>query len=215
MVDQGDVFVLIGPKRFDMPWKDLEHQGWIAQAICTEIWVGMSDDLRMAYTLWLDDRERYRVASTNPRKGAVIDRIIDQHANERVLIIGMYLDQLNLLAEERGLLLITGKTRQEERDELFAAFRTGEIKTLVLSKVGNFSGGSSGRQRGHSGEWYLGISSEEAQRLGRILRPKPGPDNRAHFYTLLTLDSVEQEFGEKRQLFLAEQGYTYAIETQL
>lgn len=211
---QGDVFALIGPKRFDMPWKDLEHQGWIAQAICTEIRVGMSDDLRMAYAL-ADDRERYRVASTNPRKGAVIDRIIEQHANERVLIIGMYLEQLHTLAEERGLPLITGKTRQEERDELFSAFRTGEIKTLVLSKVGNFSVDLPDANVAIqvSGTW--GSRQEEAQRLGRILRPKPGMENRAHFYTLLTLDSVEQEFGEKRQLFLAEQGYTYAIETQL
>ena len=211
---QGDVFALIGPKRFDMPWKDLEHQGWIAQAICTEIRVGMSDGLRMAYAL-ADDRERYRVASTNPRKGEVIDRIIEQHANERVLIIGMYLEQLNSLAEDRGLPLITGKTRQEERDQLFAAFRSGEIKTLVLSKVGNFSVDLPDANVAIqvSGTW--GSRQEEAQRLGRILRPKPGQDNRAHFYTLLTLDSVEQEFGEKRQLFLAEQGYTYAIETQL
>jgi DNA excision repair protein ERCC-3 len=137
-----------------------------------------------------------------------------RHAGERVLIIGMYLNQLETLAEERGLPLITGKTRQDERDRLFQAFRSGEIEVLVLSKVGNFSVDLPDANVAIqiSGTW--GSRQEEAQRLGRILRPKAGIANQAHFYTLLTMDSVEQVFGEKRQLFLAEQGYTYAIETQ-
>jgi DNA excision repair protein ERCC-3 len=211
---QSDVFALIGPKRFDMPWKDLEHQGWIAQAICTEIRVGMADDDRMAYAL-ADDRERYRIAATNARKGQVVDRILAQHDGERVLIIGMYLDQLNQLADDRDLPLITGKTRQDERDRLFESFRSGKLHTLVLSKVGNFSVDLPDANVAIqvSGTW--GSRQEEAQRLGRVLRPKPGTGNKAHFYTLLTLESVEQEFGERRQLFLAEQGYTYAIETHL
>ncbi|MCB9795507.1 MAG: helicase-associated domain-containing protein [Alphaproteobacteria bacterium] len=208
---QGDVFALIGPKRFDMPWKDLEHQGWIASASCTEIRVPLSDDDRLRYAT-ADDRSKFRLSSTNPRKGPVIEELLEKHEGERVLILGMYVDQLTWLSKRWKLPLITGRTPQSRRDELFAAFRSGEITTMIISKVGNFSvdlpDASVAIQI--SGTW--GSRQEEAQRLGRILRPKGG-DNKAWFYTVVTRDSTEQTFAEKRQLFLTEQGYSYRIET--
>lgn len=207
---QSDVFALIGPKRFDMPWKDLEHQGWIAAARCTEVRVGLTDDDRLRYAV-ADDREKYRLASTNPRKGPVIERLLEQHKEDRVLILGMYLEQLEWMARRWKLPLITGKTPQSERDRLFQAFRDGAVRAMVVSKVGNFSvdlpDASVAIQV--SGTW--GSRQEEAQRLGRVLRPKSG-DNTAWFYTLVTRDSAEQVFAEKRQLFLTEQGYSYRIE---
>ena len=208
---QGDVFALIGPKRFDMPWKDLEHQGWIASASCTEIRVGLSEDDRLRYAV-ADDREKYRIASTNPRKGPVIDELLERHKGDRVLILGMYIEQLEWMAARWRLPIITGKTPQGQRDKLFEAFRHGDIPALVISKVGNFSvdlpDASVAIQV--SGTW--GSRQEEAQRLGRILRPKGG-DNVAHFYTVITRDSNEQLYAEKRQLFLTEQGYAYRIES--
>ncbi|MCB9760923.1 MAG: DEAD/DEAH box helicase [Alphaproteobacteria bacterium] len=209
---QGDVFALIGPKRFDMPWKDLEHQGWIASASCTEIRVPLSDDDRLRYAV-ADDRAKFRLSSTNPRKGPVVEQLLEKHKGERILVLGMYLDQLNWLSKRWKMPLITGKTPQSRRDELFEAFRSGKISAMVISKVGNFSvdlpDASVAIQV--SGTW--GSRQEEAQRLGRILRPKGG-DNKAWFYTVVTRDSSEQTFAEKRQLFLTEQGYAYRIEVQ-
>jgi len=207
---QGDVFALIGPKRFDMPWKDLEHQGWIASASCTEIRIGFSDEDRLRYAT-ADDREKFRIAATNARKGPMVEKLLDKHQADKVLILGMYLDQLEWISRRWKLPLVTGKTPQKKRDELFESFRNGERAAMVVSKVGNFSvdlpDASVAIQV--SGTW--GSRQEEAQRLGRILRPKKG-DNRAHFYTLVTRDSTEQHFAEKRQLFLTEQGYAYVIE---
>lgn len=209
---QGDVFALIGPKRFDMPWKDLEHQGWIAAAQCTEIRVAMSDDDRLRYAV-ADDREKFRLASTNARKGPAVEEVMQRHEGERVLILGMYLDQLNWMAHKWKLPLITGSTPQAKRDELFQQFREGKIRAMAISKVGNFSvdlpDASVAIQI--SGTW--GSRQEEAQRLGRILRPKEG-GNRAWFYTLVSRDTAEQTMAEKRQLFLTEQGYSYRIETE-
>ncbi len=207
---EGDVFALIGPKRFDMPWKDLEGQGWIASAVCTEIRVGFDDNDRLIYAI-AEDRERFRVASTNPRKLKTIGELLERHRGSRVLIIGMYVDQLKDIAENWGLPLITGETKQGVRDELFARFRDGSAPTLVISRVGNFSVDLPDANVAIqvSGTW--GSRQEEAQRLGRVLRPKGG-QNTANFYTIVTRDTVEQEFGEKRQLFLTEQGYTYRIE---
>ncbi len=207
---EPDVFALIGPKRFDVPWKDLEHQGWIASATCTEIRVGFDHEDRVRYAT-SDDREKFRVASVNVRKFPVLEELIERHAGDRVLVLGMYVEQLELLARRLGAPLIEGRTPQSRRDELYARFRRGEDRVLVLSKVGNFSVDLPDANVAIqvSGTW--GSRQEEAQRLGRILRPKPG-ENRANFYTIVTRDTVEQEFGEKRQLFLAEQGYAYRIE---
>jgi DNA excision repair protein ERCC-3 len=207
---QSDVFALIGPKRFDMPWKDLEHQGWIASASCTEIRIPLTDEDRLRYAL-ADDREKFRISATNARKGPVVEELLGKHEQEKVLILGMYLDQLEWIARRWRLPLITGKTPQKERDRLFASFRSGQEPAMVVSKVGNFSvdlpDASVAIQV--SGTW--GSRQEEAQRLGRILRPKKG-DNTAHFYTLVSRDTSEQEYAERRQLFLTEQGYSYVIE---
>ncbi len=209
---ETDVFALIGPKRYDVPWKDLEHQGWIASATCTELRVDFTDDDRLRYAV-ADDREKFRIASVNARKLPVIEELLQQHSGDRVLILGMYVDQLDWLSRRLGFPLIEGKTPQKRRDELFARFRHGDERVLVISKVGNFSvdlpDASVAIQV--SGTW--GSRQEEAQRLGRILRPKSG-DNKASFYSLVTRDTVEQTFGEKRQLFLTEQGYAYRIETR-
>ena len=208
---QDDVFALIGPKRFDVPWRELETSGWIATAQCVEVRVPMTRAERLEYA-GLDDRERYRVASTVPRKLEVVQGLIARHAGERILVLGMYLDQLRELSEALDAPLITGETRQADRDRLFAAYRTGEIQLLVISRVGNFSVDLPDARVAIqvSGSW--GSRQEEAQRLGRVLRPKDG-DNRAWFYTIVTQESVEQTFAERRQRFLTEQGYRYAIET--
>ncbi len=209
---EADVFALIGPKRFDVPWKDLEHQGWIASATCTEVRVGFSEEDRIRYAT-AEDREKFRIASVNVRKSPVLEELMERHAGDRVLILGMYIDQLEWIARSHGLPFIEGKTPQKRRDELFERFRQGEDRVLVISKVGNFSVDLPDANVAVqvSGTW--GSRQEEAQRLGRILRPKPG-ENKAHFYTLITRDTVEQTFGEKRQLFLAEQGYAYRIESR-
>ncbi len=209
---ETDVFALIGPKRFDVPWKDLEHQGWIAAAVCTEIRVEFSDEDRLRYAV-ADDREKFRIASTNARKLPVIEDILGRHDEDRILILGMYVDQLDWLSKKLGFPLIEGKTPQKRRDELYDRFRRGEERVLVISKVGNFSVDLPDANVAIqvSGTW--GSRQEEAQRLGRILRPKGG-ENKASFFSLVTRDSVEQTFGEKRQLFLTEQGYAYRIETR-
>jgi DNA excision repair protein ERCC-3 len=208
--NEEDVFSLIGPKRFDVPWKDLEHQGWIAAASCMEIRVPFSDPDRLRYAV-ADQRERFRLASTNARKGPVIASLLEKHAEDKVLILGMYIDQLRWLARRWGLPLISGRTPQSKRGEILEQFRRGEVRAVVISKVGNFSidlpDASVAIQV--SGTW--GSRQEEAQRLGRVLRPKKG-DNTAWFYTVVTRDSAEQEYAERRQLFLTEQGYAYRIE---
>ncbi len=207
---EADVFALIGPKRFDVPWKDLEHQGWIAAASCMEVRVGFSEEDRIRYAV-ADDREKFRIASINARKGPVIESLLARHGEDRILILGMYVEQLEWLSRRLNLPLIEGKTPQKRRDELFGRFRRGEDRVLVISKVGNFSVDLPDANVAIqiSGTW--GSRQEEAQRLGRILRPKGG-ENKAQFYTLITRDTVEQTFGERRQLFLTEQGYAYRIE---
>ena len=209
---QSDVFALIGPKRYDLPWKDLEHQGWIASAHCTEIRIAMGEEDRLRYAV-ADDREKFRIASTNARKGTVLDELLSKHEGERILVLGMYLDQLNWISKRWSLPIITGQTRQSNRDQLFEDFRAGVNSTMVISKVGNFSvdlpDASVAIQV--SGTW--GSRQEEAQRLGRILRPKSGL-NKAWFYSLVSRDTNEQEYAERRQLFLTEQGYSYRIESR-
>ena len=207
---EGDVFALVGPKRYDLPWKELERQGWIAAARCVEVRVPLSDPDRLRY-VQAGGRSKFAIAAQNPRKGAVLDELLARHDGEPVLVLGTYLDQLRWVARRLGAPLITGKTSATERDRIFAAFRSGETQVLCLSKVGNFSvdlpGASVAIQI--SGTW--GSRQEEAQRLGRVLRPKEG-ENQAVFYTLVTAESREQELAEHRQLFLAEQGYPYRVE---
>jgi DNA excision repair protein ERCC-3 len=209
---EADVFALIGPKRYDVPWKDLEHQGWIAAATCTEIRCAFSEEDRIRYAV-ADDREKFRIASINARKTPVIESLLERHKEDRILILGMYVEQLEFLSRRLGLPLIEGRTPQKRRDELYERFRTGQDRVLVISKVGNFSVDLPDANVAIqiSGTW--GSRQEEAQRLGRILRPKQGA-NKALFYTLITRDTVEQTFGEKRQLFLTEQGYAYRIEAR-
>ncbi len=206
---EDDVFSLIGPKKADVPWRVLERQGWIAEALCTEVRVGMDPDKRMEYAV-AESREKFRIASTNPNKDYAVDNILRSHENDLVLIIGQYISQLELLAARYNAPLITGKTPNTERDRLYAEFRTGRLKRLVVSKVANFSIDLPDANVAIQVSGTFGSRQEEAQRLGRILRPK-GPNRPAHFYSLVTRDTVDQEFGMHRQLFLTEQGYRYEI----
>lgn len=207
---ETDVFSLIGPKRFDMPWKELEHQGWIAQARCIEVRVPLSDSDRLRYAV-AAQRDQFRIAATNARKGPVVQQLLERHQGEPTLVLGTYLDQLTWVARRWKLPLITGKTPITKREELFRAFRAGEIEVLALSKVGNFSIDLPSASVAIQISGTFGSRQEEAQRLGRVLRPQ-GDDKRAWFYTLVTQDSREQLFAERRQLFLTEQGYPYRIE---
>ncbi len=206
---EQDVFSLIGPKRYDAPWKDLEAQGYIAPAECTEIRVSLPDGYRMAYATAEPD-ERYRLASCAPAKEAVVETLVRRHEGERVLVIGQYLDQLDTLAERLNAELITGQTSVAARQRLFEAFRTGELTRLVVSKVANFSIDLPEAGVAIQVSGTFGSRQEEAQRLGRVLRPKR--DGRAaHFYTVVARDTVDAEFAAHRQRFLAEQGYAYRI----
>jgi DNA excision repair protein ERCC-3 len=206
---EEDVFSLIGPKKFDAPWKELEKQGWIAEAICTEVRVPMDEDQRMAYAV-AEKRDKFRIASTNPKKDEVVWSLARRHQDQNVLVIGQYLDQLERLAYTMDAPLITGKTPQREREQLYAKFRSGEVKRLVVSKVANFSIDLPDANVAIQVSGTFGSRQEEAQRLGRILRPKSDAST-AHFYSLVTRDTSDQEFAVHRQLFLTEQGYRYEI----
>ncbi|MHA7125382.1 DNA repair helicase XPB [Janibacter indicus] len=206
---EADVFSLIGPKRFDAPWKDIEAQGYIAPADCVEVRVTLSDSERMAYATAEPD-DRYRLASCSPVKPPVVRRLVEQHRGEPTLVIGQYLDQLHELAEQLDADLITGETSVKERQQLFADFREGRSSLLVVSKVANFSVDLPEATVAIQVSGTFGSRQEEAQRLGRVLRPKE--DGRtAHFYTVVTRDTVDAEFAAHRQRFLAEQGYAYRI----
>jgi DNA excision repair protein ERCC-3 len=187
----------------------LERQGWIATAVCTEVRVALADESRMPYAL-AETRNKFRVASENPDKVQVIRDIIARHPGEPALIIGMYVDQLEILATEMDVPLITGTTPQAKRDILYEQFRTGALPALIVSKVANFAIDLPDASLAIQVSGTFGSRQEEAQRLGRILRPKSGA-NQAHFYSIVTADTVEQEFALKRQLFLCEQGYEYEI----
>ncbi|GGF85280.1 helicase [Paenibacillus albidus] len=208
---EGDVFSLIGPKRYDMPWKMLERQGWIASVECIEIAVPMEPVLRRQY-LYAEGKEKFRLAAANPAKRALVAQLVKAHRGAAVLVIGQYLDQLDQLAEYIRAPLITGKTPQEERNRLYAAFNEGRIEVLIVSKVANFAVNLPDASVAIEVSGAFGSRQEEAQRLGRILRPKAG-GNRAYFYTLVTADSREQDFALRRRLFLTEQGYEYAVRT--
>ena len=204
-----EVFSLIGPKRYDAPWKDLEHQGWIAPAQCIEVRLTLSESERMVYAV-AEPEGRYRLAACAPGKKRVVEQIVAAHAGEQTLVIGQYLDQLEELAGRLDAPIITGKTPQKERQTLFAQFREGAVPVLVVSKVANFSIDLPEASVGIQVSGTFGSRQEEAQRLGRIMRPKQDGKT-AHFYTVVTRDTVDQEFAAHRQRFLAEQGYAYTI----
>ncbi len=206
---EEDVFSLIGPKKFDMPWKLLEEQGWIATAVCYEIRLDLPDNLRRKYAL-AEDRRKYRIAAENPGKMKIIKELVRYHEKDNVLIIGMYLDQLKIIADELKMPLITGKTHNIDRQRLYDQFREGEIKTLVVSKVANFALDLPDANVAIQISGTFGSRQEEAQRLGRILRPKTD-GSFARFYSLVTKDTRDMDFAAKRQLFLTEQGYQYVI----
>ncbi|GAC1382832.1 MAG: DEAD/DEAH box helicase [Marmoricola sp.] len=206
---EGDVFSLIGPKRFDAPWKDIESQGWIAPADCVEVRVTLPQAERIAYAT-ADPEERYRLAACTPAKSRVAERLVAQHEGEQTLVIGQYLDQLDELGEHLGAPVIKGTTSVKEREELFAGFRSGEINLLVVSKVANFSVDLPEATVAIQVSGSFGSRQEEAQRLGRLLRPKT--DGRtARFYAIVSRDTVDADFAQNRQRFLAEQGYAYRI----
>lgn len=206
---EEDVFSLIGPKKYDVPWHDLERQGWIAPAMCYEIRVEMPDDERMTYVM-AERRQKYRVAADNSAKLDTLDEILEHHKDERILIIGMYLDQLETIAERYGFPIITGKTKVADREVLYEKFRSGEISTLVVSKVANFSIDLPDASVAIQISGTFGSRQEEAQRLGRILRPK-SDGRQAYFYSIVSKETIDQDYSANRQRFLTEQGYRYLI----
>ncbi|MCT9933300.1 DEAD/DEAH box helicase [Planotetraspora sp. A-T 1434] len=206
---EGDVFSLIGPKRYDAPWKEMETQGWIAPADCVEVRVTLTDEERLAYAMAEPD-ERYRFCSTTPSKTRVTEALVRRHAGEQVLVIGQYIDQLDELGEHLNAPVIKGETRVRERERLFQAFRDKEIQVLVVSKVANFSIDLPEASVAIQVSGTFGSRQEEAQRLGRVLRPKADGGG-ARFYSVVSRDTVDQDFAAHRQRFLAEQGYAYHI----
>jgi DNA excision repair protein ERCC-3 len=206
---EGDVFSLIGPKRFDAPWKDIENQGYIAPADCVEVRVTLPEDERLVYAVAEPD-ERYRLCATSEQKTKVVEQLVAQHRGEPMLVIGQFIDQLDDIAARIDAPLIKGETTVKERQRLFEAFRSGEITTLVVSKVANFSIDLPEAAVAIQVSGAFGSRQEEAQRLGRVLRPKA--DGRtARFYAVVARDTQDQEFAQHRQRFLAEQGYAYRI----
>jgi DNA excision repair protein ERCC-3 len=206
---EGDVFSLIGPKRFDAPWKDIEAQGWIAPADCVEVRVTLSEGERMTYATAEPDI-RYRLAASSPEKTRVAEQLVAKHAGEPTLVIGQFIDQLDELGADLDAPVIKGETSIKERERLFEEFRSGQINLLVVSKVANFSIDLPEAAVAIQVSGSFGSRQEEAQRLGRLLRPKA--DGRtARFYALVARDTVDAEFAQNRQRFLAEQGYAYRI----
>lgn len=208
---ETEVFSLIGPKKYDIPWRVLEAQGWIASADCNEIRIPMEAELKMKYAL-APVREKITLASTNPEKNDIVHRLLNyfNKPDDRILIIGQYIEQLEGLSKELDIPLITGKTANKDREKLYAAFRDGSLKNLMVSKVGNFAIDLPDANVLIQISGTFGSRQEEAQRLGRVLRPKQDGGT-AHFYSIVTQDSKEQEFAMNRQLFLTEQGYAYKI----
>ncbi len=205
---EEDVFCLIGPKRYDVPWKELERKGFIAEAWCKELRIPMDDETRLKHAV-ADQRARIRIAAENPIKEEVVSFLAEHHAGEGILVIGQYIDQLKRMARLLGAPLITGATPEAEREALYASFRTGQTRLLVVSKVANFAIDLPDASVAIQISGSYGSRQEEAQRLGRILRPK---ERNSFFYSLVTRYSAEEEFADNRRRFLIEQGYRYAIE---
>lgn len=206
---EEDVFSLVGPKRYDVPWRELEKQGWIAEADCTEVRVDLPAEQRMPYVM-AGQRDQYRIAAENPLKLDVLAALLKLHAADQVLVITQYLDQLREAARRFNLPVIEGKTPTRQREDLYARFRSGELRALAVSKVGNFAIDLPDANVMVQLSGTFGSRQEEAQRLGRILRPKTD-GSLAHFYTVVTRESRDQDFGANRQLFLVEQGYRYGV----
>jgi len=206
---EGEVFSLIGPKRYDVPWKEIESQGYIAPAECIEVRVNLTEAERLMYAT-AEPENRYRSCATTRTKRNVVEALVEKHAGEQILVIGQYIDQLDELSETLGVPLIKGDTPVKEREVLFNQFRSGEITCLVVSKVANFSIDLPDATIAIQVSGAFGSRQEEAQRLGRILRPKS--DGRgAKFYSVISRDTIDQDFAQNRQRFLAEQGYSYKI----
>jgi DNA excision repair protein ERCC-3 len=206
---EGDVFSLIGPKRYDAPWKDIEAQGWIAPAECVEVRVTLTDAERMSYAV-SEAEDRYRTAATARTKLPVVRALVDKHPEEQVLVIGAYIEQLHALGEYLDAPIVEGSTTNRQREKLFDEFRSGSLKTLVISKVGNFSIDLPEAAVAIQVSGTFGSRQEEAQRLGRVLRPK-ADGRQAHFYSVVSRDTIDTEYAAHRQRFLAEQGYAYTI----
>lgn len=204
---EGYVFSLVGPKRYDVPWKELEHSGWIAEAECIEIRLDLPVSMEIDYAV-AEQRAKHRMASENPDKIKVAEEIIKRYPEDKILVIGQYIEQLQKIAELIKAPIITGKTPNAERDKIYADFKANRIRVLVVSKVANFAIDLPDASLAIQVSGTFGSRQEEAQRLGRILRPK---ERKARFFTLITRKTVEEEFGANRQKFLAEQGYAYKI----
>lgn len=208
---ESDVFSLVGPKRYDVPWKELEQKGWIAEAVCYEIRLDLPRSLRTEYAV-ADKRRKFRIAAENERKIEAAAQIVANHRDESVMVIGQYLDQLDELAERLNAPLITGKVPNARREEIYAGFRAGDIQVIVVSKVANFAIDLPDASVAVQVSGSFGSRQEEAQRLGRILRPKGEHQHNSTFYTLISNQTVEETFAANRQKFLTEQGYAYHIE---
>ncbi|MDR1654862.1 MAG: DEAD/DEAH box helicase, partial [Treponema sp.] len=205
--NEDAVFSLVGPKRYDVPWKDIEAKGWIAEALCTEIRLDLPEDLKIPYAV-AAPREKYRIASENPLKEKIAFQLIENHGEDQILVIGQYISQLESFARLLKVPLITGKTPNPERERIYGAFRRGEIRVIVVSKVANFAIDLPDASMAIQISGSFGSRQEEAQRLGRILRPKA---RNSWFFTLVSRYTVEEDFAANRQKFLAEQGYKYSI----
>ncbi|MDR3167897.1 MAG: DEAD/DEAH box helicase, partial [Treponema sp.] len=206
--EEDAVFSLVGPKRYDVPWKDLENKGWIAEALCTEIRLDLPERLKIPYAV-ASPREKYRIASENHLKEEVVQQLIDNHREDQILVIGQYLAQLGSLARRLKVPLITGKTANAEREKIYGAFKKREVRVIVVSRVANFAIDLPDASMAIQVSGSFGSRQEEAQRLGRILRPK---GRNSYFYTLVSRYTVEEDFAANRQKFLAEQGYKYTIQ---
>jgi DNA excision repair protein ERCC-3 len=202
------VFSLVGPKRYDIPWKDLEVSGWIAEALCTEIRLDLPEKLKVPYAV-AGPREKYRIASENPLKENIVLQLVENHPDDHILVIGQYLSQLNALARLLKAPIITGKTPNAERERIYGSFKRGEVRVIVVSRVANFAIDLPDASMAVQVSGSFGSRQEEAQRLGRILRPK---GRNAWFFTLVSRYTVEEDFAANRQKFLAEQGYKYSIQ---
>jgi DNA excision repair protein ERCC-3 len=206
---EGDVFSLIGPKRYDAPWKEMEAQGWIAPADCVEVRVTLTDSERLAYAT-AEQEDRYRFCATTASKTSVVEALVERHRGEQLLVIGQYIDQLDELGERLDAPVIKGETKIKERERLFDAFRSGELQVLIVSKVANFSIDLPEASVAIQVSGTFGSRQEEAQRLGRVLRPKASGKG-ARFYSVVARDTLDQDYAAHRQRFLAEQGYAYRI----
>ena len=204
---QGYVFSLVGPKRYDVPWKELEHTGWIAKAECVEVRLDLPTDRELEYAV-APAREKHRIACENPVKIKIVSELVERFIEDKILIIGQYLDQLEEIAALLKVPLITGKTPNSVRDQIYGDFKSGKVRVLVVSKVANFAVDLPDASMAIQVSGTFGSRQEEAQRLGRILRPK---ERTSRFFTLISRSTVEEDFGSNRQKFLAEQGYSYRI----